>query len=152
MHRSRASRDRGSQGFTLLELMITLVILSVGLLGLATMQTQALKAIVSGGKITIANNLVRNAAERIIRNSANSGSYAGMNTGNGTRPNCPALTPPPACATDFTEWQSRVTRLPQGLLQVTSTAGASFDTVTVNLSWQDTMGSHSITLPLQVAP
>jgi len=152
MHRSRASRYCGNEGFTLLELMITLAILSIGLLGLATMQTTALKATVSGGKTTIANSLVRNAAERIIRNSANSGSYAGMNTGTGARPNCPSLTPPPVCSTDFTEWQTRVTRLPQGLMQVTSTAGANFDTVTVILSWQDTMGSHSVTLPLQVAP
>lgn len=151
MRRSGVAPFRGSEGFTLLELMIALVVLSVGLLGVATMQATAIKATVSGGKITIANNLVRNAAERIVKNSVNSGSYGGMNTGTGAKPNCPNLMPPPVCAADFTEWQTQVAKLPQGLLQVTSTAGATFDTVTVFVNWQDTMGSHTVTLPLQVA-
>jgi len=150
--RSHAWRCRGSQGFTLLELMIALVVLTIGMLGLATMQGMALKATASGGNITIANNLVRNAAERIVKNSANSGAYAGMNTSSGSRPNCPNLTPAPVCATDLTDWQLKVTGLPQGLLRVTSTAGATFDTVTVIGSWQDSMGQHSVTLPFQVAP
>lgn len=147
----QADRDRSSGGFTLLELMISLVVILVGLLGVATMQTQALKTIISGGNVTIANNLARNAAERILKNSANTGAYAGMNTSSGSRPNCPQLTPQPVCAQDFTEWQSRVTALPQGVLQVASTVGANFNTATVTISWQDAMGSHSVVLPMQVA-
>jgi len=152
MRRSSVVRYRGSEGFTLLELMVALVVLSVGLLGVAVMQATAIKALASGGMITIANNLVRNAAERIVKNSVNAVSYAGMNTGTGAKPNCPTLTPAPVCATDFTEWQARVKQLPQGLLQVGATAGATFDTVTVIVTWQDAMGAHTVTLPLQVAP
>jgi len=152
MRRSRAVPYRGSEGFTLLELMIALAVLSVGLLGVAAMQGTAIKALASGGMITIANNLVRNAAERITKNSVNAVSYAGMNTGTGAKPNCPNIAPTPVCATDFTEWQTRVRQLPQGLLQVGAAFGAAFATVTVTGTWQDAMGAHTVTLPLQVAP
>lgn len=150
MHHLRTSHYGGNQGFTLLELMIALVVLSVGLLGLSAMQGIAIKGTASGGSATIANNLVRNAAERIMRNSANSGSYAGMNTSTGARPNCPNIAP--ACVADFAEWQARVTQLFNGVLTVSSTVGANFNTVTVIVTWSDAMGQHSVTLPLQVAP
>lgn len=152
MHRSNALRRPGSEGFTLLELMIALFVLSFGLLGLAAMQAIAVKGSASGERLSIANNLVRDAAERIAKNSASSGAYDGMNTSTGSRPNCPNLIPPPACATDFAIWQNRVTQLPVGLLEVSSTAGVSFDTVTVIVRWRDAMGQHAVTLPMQVAP
>lgn len=152
VQRALTTLARGSGGFTLLELMVSLAILSIGLLGVAAMQVTAVKANASGGSVTIANNLARNATERIIKNSVNAGSYAGMNTGTGSRPNCPDIAPTPVCATDFAEWQTRVTRLPQGWLQVVSTTGATFETVTVTVTWQDSMGPHTVTMPMQVAP
>lgn len=143
---------RKQKGFTLLEVMISLLILEVGLLGLAGMQTQALQATGMGGNMAVANTLARDVSERIMKNARNVGSYDLMNTSTVALPNCPNLTPAPACAQDFSDWQNAVTNLPQGVLLITSAVGATFNTVTVSVRWLDSFGSHSVNIPLQVAP
>ena len=143
---------RNTKGFTLLEVMVSLVILEVGLLGLAAMQGQALRATGMGGNVAIANTIARDVAERIMKNARNVGAYDLMATDTGLRPNCPNIAPPPVCEQDFTDWQNTITNLPQGVLQISSTVGAAFDSVIMTISWQDGMGSHSINIPVQVAP
>ena len=143
---------RNTKGFTLIEVMVALVILEFGLLGLAAMQAQALRATSMGGNVAIANTIARDVAERIMKNALNVGAYDLMATNTGLRPNCPNLAPPPVCAQDFNDWQNTITNLPQGVLQISSTVGATFDTVVMTVSWQDGMGSHSINTPIQVAP
>ena len=142
----------GKKGFTLLEVMIALLILEIGLLGLASMQTQALQAIGMGGNMAVANTMARDVSERIMKNAKNVGSYDLMNTSTVAKPNCPNLTPAPVCAQDFSDWQNSITNLPQGVLIITSAVGATFNTVTVSVSWLDSFGSHSVNVPLQVAP
>jgi type IV pilus assembly protein PilV len=143
---------RSEEAFTLLEVLIATFVLAFGLLGLASMQSQAMRATGMGGNLSIANNMVWNAAERIHKNSANVGAYNGMNTSTGAKVNCPNIIPAPVCSQDFLDWQSAITTLPNGVLQITSLVGATFDTVTVSVTWRDTMGSHSVSLPIQVAP
>lgn len=53
------------KGFTLLEVMITLVILSVGMLGLASMQIMAIKGNSFGQRLSIASTLAQNKLEEI---------------------------------------------------------------------------------------
>jgi type IV pilus assembly protein PilV len=139
-------------GFTLLEVLIAIFVLTFGLLGLASMQSQAMRATGMGGNISIANNMVWNAAERIHKNSANVGAYNGMNTSTGAKLNCPNISPAPVCSQDFSDWQSAITTLPSGVLQITSVVGATFDTVIVSVTWRDAVGNHTVSLPIQVAP
>ena len=141
-----------ANGFTLLEVLIATLVLTFGLLGLASMQAQAIRSTGQGGNMSLANNMVWNAAERIHRNAANVGAYNGMNTSTGAKVNCPNIAPAPVCANDFSDWQKAITLLPNGLLQISSVVGTTFDTVTVSVSWSDAVGSHAVSLPIQVAP
>lgn len=58
-------RVREKKGFTLLEVMITLVILSVGMLGLASMQIMAIKGNSFGQRLSIASTLAQNKLEEL---------------------------------------------------------------------------------------
>ncbi len=144
--------DLGMKGFSLIELMIAIFLLTFGLLGFAALQGQALRATGTSGSATTANMIVRDAADRILRNAENVGAYNAMNTRTGARPNCPVINPTPVCAQDFTDWQNAVAALPQGVLQITTTPGANFDAVAVTVQWQDPMGSHTVVQPIEVAP
>lgn len=144
---------RDIKGFMLLEVLIGMLILTIGLLGLASMQGQALRATSMGGHTTLVNNIIRDVSDRIIKNATNVGSYDSMDTtGAGLKPNCPNIVPEPVCSIDFTDWQNTLANLPQGGLQITSVASANFDTVTVRVSWQDAMGNHSLSSSFMVAP
>lgn len=140
------------RGFTLIELLVAVFLLAFGGLGLAALQGQALRATGMGGFTTTANKIVRDAADRIIRNAANVNAYNGMNPNTGVRPNCLAINPTPICAQDFADWQNAIAGLPQGVLQITTAAAGNFNTATVTVTWQDAMGNHTVVLPVQVAP
>jgi type IV pilus assembly protein PilV len=56
---------RDSKGFTLLELMIALVILAIGLLGLASLQVMAIKGNSYGQEMTVASTLAENQLEQL---------------------------------------------------------------------------------------
>ena len=53
-------------GFTLLELMVAIVILSVGILGVATMQTSAMRANLRGYQMTEATTLAQDRLEYLL--------------------------------------------------------------------------------------
>jgi type IV pilus assembly protein PilV len=55
------------KGFTLLEVMIALVILAVGLLGLASLQVMAIKGNSYGQEMTVASTLAQNQLEQLRR-------------------------------------------------------------------------------------
>ncbi|MEW6682431.1 MAG: type IV pilus modification protein PilV [Nitrospirota bacterium] len=144
-------RRGATAGFTLIEVLITIFVLTVGLLGLAALQAQALRASGSGGAQTTANALLRNVADRILYNAGNINAYSGMDTSSGARPNCPVLIPAAVCQQDFTNWQSSVAALPSGRLTIAVVAGATFNTAVATVTWQDRMGGHTVTIPIQVA-
>jgi type IV pilus assembly protein PilV len=56
---------KDSRGFTLLELMIALVILAIGLLGLASLQVMAIKGNSYGQEMTVASTLAQNELEQL---------------------------------------------------------------------------------------
>lgn len=63
----RRLRDQG--GFTLLEVMITLVILAIGLLGLAGLQVIAIKGNSFGQQVTVASTMAQNQLEQMRQGS-----------------------------------------------------------------------------------
>jgi type IV pilus assembly protein PilV len=65
------SRIKDARGFTLLEVMITLVIFAIGLLGLAGMQIVAIKGNSFGQQMTVASTMAQNQLEA-LRESAGS--------------------------------------------------------------------------------
>jgi type IV pilus assembly protein PilV len=92
-------------GFTLIEVMVSLVILSVGLLGLAGMQGIALGRNTNANQLTVASNLATDMIERIQFNKWNATAYNLIDTTN-------AGTQPPAAQVmangDYTQWQTRL--------------------------------------------
>jgi type IV pilus assembly protein PilV len=69
--RFQMRRIKDTRGFTLLEVMITLVILAIGLLGLAGLQIMAIKGNSFGQQMTVASTLAQNQLEA-LRESAGS--------------------------------------------------------------------------------
>jgi type IV pilus assembly protein PilV len=62
-------RSKDERGFTLLEVMIALVVLSIGLLGLASLQIMAIKGNSFGQQMTVASTLAQNQLEQLRRTS-----------------------------------------------------------------------------------
>ncbi len=74
------------QGFTLVESMVSLVVLSVGMIGIAALYAQGLGAGRSALYRTQAVNLVADMADRIRANRIALGAYAGPANNNGCDP------------------------------------------------------------------
>jgi type IV pilus modification protein PilV len=66
---------RGTRGFTLIESLVALVVLSVGLLGAAAMLLGSLASHTQALRRAAAVNLVRDMAERILANRVARGAY-----------------------------------------------------------------------------
>ena len=78
------------KGFTLLELLIALVILAIGLLGLAGLQVAAIKGNVSGFKISTASAVAQQRIEELKAMDSTSATLSA-----GVHPdNCPPPVPP----------------------------------------------------------
>lgn len=136
---------RKERGFTLLEAMIALFILTVGLLGLAGMQTMAMITSVDAGELTLATNMGTEMIERIQFNSQNGVSYNGIDTTQvGAILACPnALAGIQDIALgDCLQWQamlnaSRLTN-PRGVVVANPAgpAGLNQTQVTITVNWQ----------------
>lgn len=82
---SSAPSHRSCRGFSLFEVLITVVVVSIGLLGLAGLQFAGLRASNQAQEHTIATHLAQDAIERIRANqAAGVGAYNGPITAAGT--------------------------------------------------------------------
>jgi len=95
-------------GFSLIEILVTLVVLSIGLLGIAGMQASGLRNNHAAYTKTQATNLAMDMAERIRANPKGQASYAGFDSNNApaTSPNCitSGCTPAELATHDKFEW------------------------------------------------
>lgn len=82
---------RGHDGFALIEVMVTIVLLSIGLLGLAALQTRTAIAQMESYQRTQALILAQDMADRIAANSMNAARYAGDAYGTGPALSCSGL-------------------------------------------------------------
>lgn len=103
------------RGFTLMEAMIALVIFSIGLLGLAGLQSVGLRSNQTGYLRTVAMQQAYNMADSMRVNNAGviAGLYDGMDSGVGTLPasaSCAGIanscTSAAIATSDYFEWQS----------------------------------------------
>lgn len=96
---------RNESGFTLIEVMVSIVILSVGLLALAGMQGIALGRNTNANQLTVASNLATDMIERIQFNKWNATAYNLIDTTNaGTQPPVGQV----MANGDYTQWQTRL--------------------------------------------
>ena len=99
-------------GFSMIEVLVTIAILMVGLLGLAALQTNATVAEMEAYQRSQALILVQDMADRISANKANAASYLATNIGL-TSADCSALT---GASLDLCEWGNTI----NGAAEVTS--------------------------------
>ncbi len=147
------------KGMTLLEVLVTLVILAVGLLGIASMLLFSNKANNSSYVKQQAVQSVYDIFDRIRANyqAAINGNYNISNIGSNGYPtsitapsilcNVSACTPAQMAAYDTWHWLSRdVSKLPSGSGSITSaSSGASGNTIiTVTVQWDDSMAQANL--------
>ncbi len=81
MYRTTHTRQ---SGFTLVEAMVSLVVLAVGMLGIAALYIESLRSSHMSTSYTNAVTLAADMADRIRANSIGINSYVGAGNGNGT--------------------------------------------------------------------
>ena len=91
-------------GFSMIEVLVTIAILMIGLLGLAALQTNATIAEMEAYQRSQALILVQDMADRIASNKTNADSYVASNIGL-TTASCATLT---GAALDVCEWGNKL--------------------------------------------
>ena len=144
-----STTKRGTQGFTLLEVLATLLLLAVGMLGIATLYLESLRVSRLALHRTQAVTLAADLADRIRANRDPASAYA---CGDPCRPDTGAN----AVATaDLASWLENVAaQLPGGTGAITFTAAANGVPAryTVAVRWDagGTAHSHSFQLQLEI--
>jgi len=129
------------QGFTLLEVLIALLVLSIGLLGLAALQTTGLRSNEMASMRTTSTMLAYDITDRMRANpqGITDGDYV-IDSGpiTGTPADCTSSD----CSTaqlalyDLNQWKNAVSTLPGGLGDITQTAGPPL-THTITVRWDE---------------
>ncbi len=130
-HRYRA------KGFTLIEVLIAIVILGVGLLGFALLQTMNVRFVQSANYRTQATNLTYELIDQMRANRVTASTYLGNYTATTEAANCVPATGEDRRAVHFkTAWECRLGRaLGEGAAAtVTEVPG---DLVEVRITWGD---------------
>ena len=143
---------RKSLGFTLLEVLVAVVIVSLGMLGVAALLVTVQKAETSS---YIQQQAVQTAYDMLDRRRANlqgaqAGYYAGTYTGTpATPPACQGsgnvCTAQQMATFDTSQWTSSLDELPSGSGTIASAASSNGTiNVTVSVSWSDAPGVQAI--------
>jgi len=129
------------QGFTLLEVLIALLVLSIGLLGLAALQTTGLRSNEMASMRTTSTMLAYDISDRMRANPQGvaAGDYE-IDSGpitvsviDCTTENCE---PDELALYDLDQWKDAVATLPGGLGDITQTAGPPL-THTITVRWDE---------------
>lgn len=136
------SRATSQKGFTLVEAMVALVVLAVGMLGIAGLYVTSLRS--GGGAIyrMQAVNLASDLADRIRSNPGANVAYAGAGIDNNCYGAAPALCAPAAmAANDLFVWNAQLANiLPNGAGVVNAVpvpGSANLYTYTIIVSWNE---------------
>jgi type IV pilus assembly protein PilV len=133
---------RNQTGFTLIESLVALLVLSVGMLGIAVLYVESLSAGRTASYRSQAVNLAADMADRIRTNRRAQAAYAGGAANNGCDPNggLPAnnCTPAQMAAHDLFRWnQALANLLPGGNGNVQFNNGTLPPTYTITVSWTE---------------
>ena len=128
------------KGFTLVEVLVALVVMSVGMLGIAALYLEGLRAGRTALYRTTAVNLAADMADRIRANRNAGLAYAG--TGPGADDAC--VNGPADCTAeqlaedDWFDWNNQLNaQLPEGAGGEVSIAGAAPATYTITVAWPE---------------
>jgi len=134
---------RRAAGFTLLEVLVAMVVLSIGLLGLSGLQTSSLRnnhsAFLRSQATVVSNDIIDRM--RANRDRAIAGDYDIAYAGMPSTPVCDGVTgcsEVDVASIDLGDWLAYVGRLPGGEGQVSVTAAGIAE---VRVCWSDTRDS-----------
>jgi type IV pilus assembly protein PilV len=129
---------RGQRGFGLIESLVALVVISVGMIGIAALYGQGLRASTTAFYRTHAVNLAADMADRIRVNRRGNASYGGAAVNNpcgaGGGANC---TPAQMAAYDLFVWQGQVNGLLPAGAGVVQFTGTTPPTYTIRVTWTE---------------
>lgn len=148
-----ASRE---SGFTMVEVLVALVVLAIGLLGIAALYLNSLQSGRTAIYRTEAVNLAADLADRIRMNRTAQASYAVVYTGTkavvGSCSTTGGCTAAELATTDLANWKADITRrLPGGQGQVAVTAPTGVDepaTYVVSIRWSEVGEAAQVTFQL----
>jgi type IV pilus assembly protein PilV len=135
--------DERDKGFTLLEVLIALLVLSIGLLGLAGLQTVGLRSNQMAIMRTLATQSACEMSDRMHANPAGVDAQAyvfGLNAGHpDTAVNCTATqcNPEQMAAYDVDAWLTRLEELPGGRGSISRGTSGGIVTHTVTVYWDE---------------
>lgn len=132
------TRSQNNKGFTLIEVLVALLVLSIGLLGLASLQSTTVRFNHDAYLRSQATSLAYDMADRMRanRDEVMAGSYD-LGAFPGDPAVCGVVAGASVAARDMSAWQSSLScSLPQGVGRVVR-AGS---TVTIGVSWDETRG------------
>ncbi len=125
------------QGVSLIESMIALIVISVGLLGIAALQLTAMSQNSSALNHSQAVWIAYDISDRVRANSGNGqfNAYAGIDTNNSYNQDClsQACTPQQMMTADAADWITMMNTLPGGRGMITNTATG----LRVTVMWDD---------------
>ena len=152
-------------GFSIVEVMVALVVMAVGMLGIASLYVTTLRSSGSAMSRMQAVNLASDLADRIRANRFARAAYANPEAQRaciGTTANCSQAD---MAANDLFMWQQQIDDLlpgnAQGLVQYVAGAPNTPDTYTINVNWKevgstsnegDADGRLSYVLTMQIDP
>lgn len=139
---------KSQQGFTLIEILIAVVVVSVGVLGVAAMQTLGVRYTQNSYMLSIATQQAQDMAERIRSNPAEmfnttSGYYNNVSgTFGGTKPDCTtsACTSLQRAQLDHAEWTATNTTIFGEAGSVSRTTDNNF---LITIDWEDVQTNGS---------
>jgi type IV pilus assembly protein PilV len=139
------TNEKPSAGFSLVESLVALVVISVGMIGIAALYAQGLRAGTTAVYRTLAVNLVADMADRIRGNRLGDTNYGGpaanghCDPGGNTDCTVAAM-----AAHDLFVWQAQVAaQLPNGAGAVRFT-GTTPPTYAISVTWQE-VGAGALT-------
>ena len=121
--RMRNPMPRQQSGFTMIEVLVTIAILVVGLLGLAAMQTLSTLAELESYQRSQALVLVRDMADRMTANKSQIVRYVGNDYGTAAV-SCAGYLPTPDYQLDLCEWSAQLNGASEKLDGGTRNVGA----------------------------
>ena len=155
------SYSHNQKGFSLVEILVTMIILAIGLLGLATLQTISLKNVNNSQFHSVATIYAYDMAERMRSNrlGVGQGSYNGI-TGAETDPNCTGCNPSDMAQLDAFQWNDLIKQNPNkgGLPEGVGTVTKNGNLYQIKIAWKEqgrdstggTVATTDFTLSVQI--
>ncbi len=128
-------KTKRQTGVSLIEAMIALLVISIGLLGIATLQITAMKQNVSSLNHSQAVWIAYNISDRIRANMPEFDNYHGIDTNSSYSQDCTSnpCTGGQMLTADAADWKTMVAGLPGGR----GTIAVNGDVLTVSVMWDD---------------